>query len=556
MIDYRAPLDEMLFTLRQAGQVARLADWDDELATTLLDHASQWVNEVIAPLDPIGDKAGAHLVQGRVQMPPAFKTAYESYREGGWPGLDAPEEFGGQGLPHVLHSLLNEMMAGACITFEMVVSLAGAAARTIEVNGSAEQKARYLPLLASGDWLASMCLTESQAGSDLGLVRSLATPAGDGSWRISGGKIFISAGDQNLTGKVVHLVLARTPNAPPGLKGLSLFIAPSDLPDGKRNGIAVVRLEEKMGMHSSPTCQMAFDEAWAEMVGAPGEGLMRMFTMMNAERLDVSLQGVSLAEVAAQRSRAYVAQRKQGKAGKGGDGGPDFLHRHSDIRRMLLQQQTLASACRALVYRALVELELDRNRDLVEFLTPVCKAFCTEAGQEAAQLAIQTHGGYGFLSEYRVEQILRDGRITLIYEGTNGIQALTLVGRLLRLRNGQCAEAFRTFVAEAIAAAPPTTAEALRRALGQWDEAASIVASLSDPGLVATSFMRLTGLLASGAALSSLEAAADRSPNPARILAITDYFRDWLLPETAHLARQCAVGLDLGALAEEVFVDA
>jgi 3-(methylthio)propanoyl-CoA dehydrogenase len=543
VIDYQAPVGDLLFALRHAAGAERLPSWDDGLAEAVLTEAGRFIDAVIAPLDPVGDATPARLEEGRVRLPPAFVAAYHRFRRGGWPGLAIAEEYGGQALPHVLAAAVSEMLSGACIAFQMVLSLGQGAMRTLAVNGSAEQRARWMPRLASGEWLATMCLTEPQAGSDLGLVRCLASPTGDGHWTIQGGKIFISGGDQDMTGRQLHLVLARTQGAPSGVKGLALFLCPSELEDGRRNAVTVMRLEEKMGLHASPTCQMAFDGAVAEMVGQPGEGLARMFTMMNAERLDVAVQGVGLAEVAGQRARAYAGERRQGRAG-----GAETvaIAAHADVRRMLLSQIALTLGTRAMVDRTLVELELGENRPLVEFMTPLCKAFCTDAAVEAAQLAIQVHGGYGYLREYRVEQILRDARITQIYEGTNGIQAMTLAGRLLRLDNGACVRAFADHVRVAAAVADRAglipAAVALDRALEAWNLAAEAVARQAETGYTAAAFLRLSGLVAFAAAWARLEAAADRAPLPARIRAAGDFVRRWMLPETAILSAQCRSG--------------
>ncbi len=556
MIDYRAPIADILFVLRHAAEVRRLPAWDDELAEAVLSQAGRFIEEIVAPLDPVGDVTPARLEGGRVRMPPAFVTAYHQYRDSGWASLSAPPEYGGQNLPHILASTISEMLSGACISFQMVLGLVQGAMRSLATNGSADQKALWMPRLASGEWLATMCLTEAQAGSDLSLARCGATCAEDGSWRISGGKIFISGGDQDMTGRQLHLVLARTPNAPPGVKGLSLFLCPSELEDGRRNAIAIVRLEEKMGLHASPTCQMAFDGAVAEMVGKPGEGLARMFTLMNAERMDAAMQGIGLAEIAGQRTRAYAAQRRQGR---GTDGAPIAIAGHADVRRMLLTQMALALGARAMATHTLVEMELGGNSALVDFMTPVCKAFCTEAGVEAANLAIQAHGGYGYLREYRVEQILRDARITPIYEGTNGIQAMTLAGRLLRINDGACAQAFVRHIrgAEQIAAAGGfgDTASTLDRALARWNSAAKAVSIKRDVGYVAAAFLRLSSLVAFAAAWARLEAFADHAPSPDRIRTLADFTRRWLLPEIETLAAQCEGGFDLNHhLSDDVFL--
>ena len=552
MIDYRTPLPDLLFALRHGAEAHRLPHWDDETAQIVLTHAAEMVDGIIAPLDPVGDIEGARLVEGRVRMPKPFIEAYRQFAGDGWQGLAVPEKDGGQGLPHILASVLSEMLSGACITYQMVLSLAHGAMRTLAASGSEDQKRAWIPRLAAGEVLATMCLTEPQAGSDLGLVRTLATPQADGSWRISGGKIFISGGDQDLTGgRIMHLVLARTPDAPAGVKGLALFLCPSHLEDGARNAVSVVRLEEKMGMHGSPTCQMAFDAARAEIIGAPGEGLARMFTMMNAERLDVAVQGVGLAEVALQRSLAYANERRQGRAGK--DSGPDIIARHGDVRRMLLTQMALAMGCRAMVMRTLVDLELGDKPALMELMTPVCKAFATDAAQEAASHAIQIHGGYGFLREYRVEQIARDARITPIYEGTNGIQAATVAGRVIRLDNGAALGDFKTEIEAARSVAIPATAQALSAALAAWDEASAAMLGRKDIGLTAAAYLRLTGLVAFAAAWARLEARADDSPSPDRIRTVAAFVRDWMLPETQHLSGLCKTHTELGSLPDLAF---
>ncbi len=543
MIDYRAPVGAQLFALRHAAQADRLPHWDDTLATQVLTEAGRFIEAEIAPLDPIGDLQHARLVDGRVRLPDAFLAAYRGYCEAGWPGLAGDEAYGGQGLPHVLASSVSEMLSGSCVSFQMILSLAQGAIRAIAAQASPAQCAHYLPRLISGEWLATMCLTEPQAGSDLNPTRTVAEPAGDGRHRITGTKIFISGGDQNLTGNIVHLVLARTPGAPPGVKGLSLFLCPAVLPDGRRNNLACVRIEEKMGLHASPTCQMAFDGAEAEMLGAEGGGLAGMFVMMNAERLDVGLQGVGLSEVAGQRSRAYAAERRQGRAA---DGSTAPINRHADVQRMLMTQIALTEGCRALCYRTDVELELGAEPALVEFLTPVCKAFATEAAVESANHAIQIHGGYGYLTEYRVEQVLRDARITPIYEGTNGIQAITIADRVLRAR-GSAGGAFGAEVERAVARAAARTSEALREAFGHWQHAARALLDAPASGFAATSFLRLSGLLAVGCMWARMETASEHSPRPARTRCAAAFYRDWMLPECAHLARQVVGGLALDA---------
>lgn len=551
MIDYRAPVDAMLFALRHGAGADRLPHWDDDVAQDVLREAGRFIGAEIAPLDPLADASSAQLEAGRVRVADELVRAYHRFRDGGWPGLCAPEAYGGQALPHVLGAAVSEMLSGACVSFQMILSLAHGAMRTIAAVGSPAQREAYLPKLASGEWLATMCLTEPQAGSDLGLIRTLAEPTADGRYRLAGGKIFISGGDQNMTANVVHLVLARTPDAAPGVRGLSLFLCPAVLPDGRRNAVSCVRLEQKMGMHASPTCQMAFDGAQAELLGVEGQGLAHMFVMMNAERLDVGVQGVGLCEVAGQRAREYAAGRLQGRDADGR--GPVPIQRHCDVRRMLLTQIALTEGCRALLYRTAVELELGERPALLDFLTPLCKAFATDSAVEVAQLAIQIHGGYGYLREYRVEQILRDARITQIYEGTNGIQAVTLADRVLRSRGGVAAKAFREDIDAAIAVATAPTARALDEARDLWDEATTALMQRQAAGAAATSYLRLCALIAVGAVWARLEVAAEAAPAPQRTRKAAAFYRDWLLTECSLLAQRVAAKVSFDGVPDEIF---
>jgi len=556
MLDYRAPIADILHALHAASGAERLPGWDEELADEIITQAGRFIDAEIAPLDAIADSQPARLVEGRVRLPEPFVSAYRQLRDGGWVSLAAPEEYGGQGLPKILAGIFSEMVSSACVSFQMLPSLGQGAMRTLIAHGDAEQKARYMPRLASGDWLATMCLSESTAGSDLGQIRTTATADAEGKWLLSGTKIFISGGDHDLTENLVHLVLARTPEAPPGVRGLALFTCSALLEDGSRNRISVLRLEEKMGLHASPTCQMAFDAAEAEILGAPGEGLAKMFTMMNAERLDVAVQGVGIAEIAAQRAWSYALERRQGRA-PGSGNALDSIARHGDVQRMLLEQRALVLGTRALVYRMTVELELGERPALVEFMTPVCKAFCSEAGVRAADLGIQIHGGYGYCKEYRAEQILRDARISTIYEGTNGIQAMTVAGRLLQLSGGACIEAFAEEIESAIGCAGQAglsaSSAALTRALADWRSATGIVADNPAPGMVAVAYLRLTGLVAFAAAWCRIESAADSAPDGQLIRTTARFVHERMLPETAWLKTQMTVDGSLGEQADALF---
>lgn len=530
MIDYCAPVDDILFALESAAGASRIPEWDSGLTRDVLVSAGRFVNEAISPLDHVADAEGVRFENGRVGLPRVFHKAFGLYRQGGWQGLAADMQYGGQGLSGVVASAFSEMMAGACIAFHMGISLAQGAIRTLEVNADEDTKRKWIPRLTSCEWLATMCLTEPQAGSDLSLIRAVARER-DGGWAVDGSKIFISGGDQDYTGRVLHLALARTVDAPSGLKGLSLFLVPSHLENGAANGVSVVRVEDKMGLHAAATCQMAFDNAQATMIGAPGEGLKRMFTLMNIQRLEVALQGVALADCASQRSLAYAASRKQGRNPQSGE--VVTIAEHDDVRRMLMTQMALALGGRVMCYQTLVELELNRRSELAEFMTPVCKSFCTDAAVEAAHLAIQVHGGYGYLKEYRVEQILRDARITQIYEGTNGIHATALTTRLSR--EPGYVEAFRRYVEAAISEAKRQekclTAQTLAGALNRWREATEAVTRCERPESVARAYMLLTGLTAFGAAWARLESVAGLAPNPVKIKELSWFVREAMLPE-------------------------
>ncbi|MBF9061283.1 acyl-CoA dehydrogenase, partial [Rhodobacterales bacterium HKCCSP123] len=436
MTPFEAPLDDIFFSLSCAG-AEDLPDWDGDLAREIAGHFAAFAEGEIAPLDEPGDRQGCRLEMGRVHMPDGFAALYRDYAAMGWPGLTAPERFGGQGMSPVIGAVTSEIFTGANPSLQMVTGLVPGAVRTLLSFGTEDQQARLIPALASGAMLSTMCLTEPGAGSDLSRIRCKARHDGGG-WRIEGEKIFISGGDQDMSEDILHLVLARTSDD--GLKGLSLFAATRHAAGDR---ITVTRIEEKMGLHASPTCQLAFDGAPAELIGAEGGGLRAMFTMMNHARADVALQGVAHAARAWDIARRYAAGRVQGRDA---EGAPATLDRHADVARMLDRMDRLALGARALAHLSLVTMERGRDPDLVEFLTPLAKAHCTDAGIEAANTGIQVLGGYGYLREYRLEQTFRDARIAAIYEGANGIHERTLATRLLR---GAPGAAFERFVAQA-----------------------------------------------------------------------------------------------------------
>ncbi len=502
MIPFAAPVDDILFSLRHVAGADRLVSWDDDTAGDILAHFSQLAEGVIAPLNAGGDAQGARLENGRVRMPDGFSNAYAQLADGGWQGLTAPEEFGGMGQSPVIAAGVSEVFSGANHSMQMVCNLVPGAISTLCRFGTKAQQADWIPRLASGDVLSTMCLTEAAAGSDLSAIRTKAVQ-GDAKWHIAGEKIFISGGDQDLSKDILHLVLARTSDD--GLNGLSLFLCP------KQAEAKVTRIEEKLGLHASPTCQMVFEGAKAELVGSEGSGLKAMFTLMNHARLDVALQGVAHAARAGQIAAHYASERKQGR---GADGSAATLSDHTDVRRMLDRQQVLALGARAMCHVALVELELGHRPELAGFLTPMCKVFGSEAGIEAADLGIQILGGYGYLDEYGMHQIWRDARICAIYEGANGIHTRSLITRGLRPHGG--ADEFEALVADL-----GQDQRAVSDALSEWQSFRARVVKLDDPTPHAHEFYRASADLYLKAVWARIVDVTDHHPESAHLRALS-----------------------------------
>ena len=547
-MDYKTPVADILFALKYGAEASRLPGWDDDLARDIVTQAGRFIDQRIAPLDPLADVSPPALIDNRVRVSPELANAVREFTECGWLGLAMPEALGGQGLPGVLTSAVLEMLGGACVNFLMLVACPEAAMRLILDQANEDQKKRFISRIVSGEYSTTIVLSEPQAGSDLSLISTKAQQGDDGVWRITGDKVFTSNADHDITPNILHCVLARTGDAESGAKGLSLFFCPAVLPDGQRNTIRVDRIEDKMGLHACPTCQVFFDGAEAEIVGAPGEGLKRMFTMMNAMRIDVAAQGTGLCQVALQRSRDYAADRRQGRAPQPNqqDIGAVPINRHGDVRRGLLTQTAWTEGLRSMLYRSAVDIELGDNPALVELMTPVCKVLATDAAVECANIAIQIHGGYGYIKEYRVEQILRDARIGRIFEGANGLHATNLVTRTLTARGGASAEAFERECEDAVLANHSVgtngMAEALSEGLIAWRTSRDAVVKLADPGFVAYPFMELTGLLALGMAWGRLQQDADDSANPERIGTTAAYVQDWLLPKAKFLSERITSG--------------
>jgi len=445
---YEPPLQDSHFILyevlkapAQLQALAAFADVDADLMHQVMEEAAKFVGEVVAPLSRSGDEIGCQFAAGQVTTPAGFKEAYSAFWQGGWPALACAPEDGGQGLPTVLEAMLYEMLSAANHGWTMAPGLLHGAYECIKHHASDELKARYLEKLASGEWLATMCLTEPHAGSDLGLVATRAVPQADGSYQLSGTKIFISGGEHDLSENIVHLVLARLPDAPPGPKGLSLFLVPKWLPDGSRSAVHCERIEEKMGLHGSATCVMRFDAAIGWVVGSPGRGLNAMFVMMNAARLHVALQGIGLLEAAWQKADAYAQERRQMRApGRGTSAAQaDLIMAHPAMRRILDTQRAWIDGGRVLAYTTALELDIIKHHPDAQrrataerwcsLVTPVLKAAWTEQAFKGSSECLQVFGGHGYVREWGIEQIVRDSRVSMIYEGTNEIQAIDLLVR-------------------------------------------------------------------------------------------------------------------------------
>ncbi len=471
MPSYTAPIKDLQFVLHDLLKVSEqdipgFSDLDRDFTNAVLEEAGKVSSEVLAPLNVVGDKEGCVLENGVVRTPTGFKEAFEQMKEGGWTAMDVPEEFGGQGLPYVMHTAAQEPMVSANMAFNMYQGLTHGALSAILVHGSDEQKQTYLPKLASCEWTGTMNLTEPHCGTDLGLMRTKAEPQGDGSFKVSGQKIFISAGEHDMADNIIHLVLAKIPGGPDGIKGVSLFIVPKFLVNedgslGERNGVSVGNIEEKMGIHGNSTCVMNYDEATGYLIGEEHKGMRAMFVMMSEARMGVGLQGYAQAEAAYQNAVIYANDRLQGRdvtGAKNPEGPADPLIVHPDIRRNLMEQKSFIEGARALTFWGSTLIDrAHKNGDeeadgLISLLTPVIKGFFTDKGFEYATAAQQVYGGHGYIEEWGMSQFARDARIAMIYEGANGVQALDLVGRKLAQDGGKHVMAYfemiKTFIKE------------------------------------------------------------------------------------------------------------
>jgi alkylation response protein AidB-like acyl-CoA dehydrogenase len=562
-MSYTAPVTEQLFVLEHITGIAELAahshfaDASPDMVQAIVEGLGEFAAEQFAPLNRAGDTVGARLVGGRVVMPDGYRAAYQAFVQNGWGSINAPADHGGQGLPYALATVALDSLGSANLAFALCPLLSMGAIESLVHHGSEKQQALYLPKLASGEWTGTMNLTEPQAGSDVGALKSTATPRGDGTFQIKGQKIYISFGDHDMADNIVHLVLARTPDAPPGTKGISLFLVPkyrveADGSIGAEQDIETVSIEHKMGINASPTCVLAFGERGdciGELIGPEFGGMRAMFTMMNNARLNVGLQGVCAAEGATQKAIAFAMERVQSARAGGTSRDSVAIIEHPDVRRMLLRMKAGTQAIRALSYYAAGQVDratlgIEGAQEMVDLLTPLAKTYGTDMGEEIASLGIQVHGGMGYVEETGAAQYYRDIRITQIYEGTNGIQAADLVGRKLGMRGGDAvrehlarigAEAGRHAGLKALAGACAEVAE--------W----MIAAPIDDRLAGSYAFTTMMSVATCGWLMARQYRAAEAGETPflkAKAV-VCRYYLDVMVPEALSLKGSATAGAGL-----------
>ncbi|WP_062212353.1 acyl-CoA dehydrogenase C-terminal domain-containing protein [Aureimonas sp. AU12] len=595
---YQAPIADTLFVLNDLLDFDRhnnlpgFSDASPDIVEAILGEAGRFATDMFLPLNQVGDREGCRRADdGSVTTPTGFKAAYAQFREAGWGSLSADAAFGGQGLPHTLAAAVNEFLSSANMAFAMYPGLTRGAIAAIEQHGTPEQKQTYLPKMIEGIWTGTMNLTEPHCGTDLGMLRTKATPQGDGSYAITGQKIFISAGEHDLSENIVHLVLARIDGAPQGTKGISLFIVPKFVLDeagqpGARNGVACGSIEEKMGIHGNATCVMNYDGATGYLIGEADKGLRAMFTMMNEARLGVGVQGLAISEIAYQNAVVYAKDRIQGRSlsgTKAPERQADPIIVHPDVRRMLMTIRAVNEAGRALILWTALKGDLSHLAedagerqaadDWMGLMTPVIKGVLTDKGFENAVMAQQVYGGHGYIAEWGMEQFVRDARIAQIYEGANGIQALDLVGRKLALNGGRAVQAFFKEVSafceenRSTEAMAPYT-KALKKGLNDLQQATmwlmqNAMAEPDNAGAASTDYMHLFGLVALGymsarsANVAQEKLASGKAGDAGFLeakLVTARFFMDRLMPETAaHLARIASGSDSMMTLNEEAF---
>lgn len=562
MTGYRPPLAHLRYLLNDVLQWDKLfsspdyAHVDAELGDVVLTAAADLISGVLSPISQVGDEQGCTLVDGCVVTPEGFRDAYRQYADNGWIGLDLPQEFGGQDLPLVLQAAVAEMVNGASVPFGMLTLMGRAAAKLLVVHAERAMQELVVPKLASGDWAATICITEAQAGSDVGRIRTLATPVQGQNYKVSGTKIFITFGDQDVTEQICHIVLARTPGAELGTRGLSLFLVPKrSLLSGNPNGVSVSRIEQKMGLKASPTCVVDFEAADGILIGNLGGGLKVLFDMVNTMRLEVAIQGVAVAGAATDKALEYAVERTQG--GKATEPAVPIID-HVDVRRMLLSMRARTEAMRALVLEAAYNMDLARTaaaeedragaRTMVDWLLPVCKAYCAQTGFEVANLAVQVYGGYGYISDYGVEQYVRDSRIMSIYEGANGIQALDLVCRKLAKAEGRSYRQFAGRVrADLMKADPGSLRDAVGHALELLDQCsaellARVAGNPRDAEAGASAYLELVGMVGGGWMWLRM---AGASPGDQVRQQLALFYAEYLMTEVTSLQRRALLTAEL-----------